>query len=108
MNGQINEKRIYSLLGICKKAGNVAAGEFMTEKSVKTGKSKLVIVASDSSANTKKNFSDMCAFYKVPYKEFGSKDLLGACLGYEYRASLSVSNEGLANKIIELLDETSK
>lgn len=108
MNGQNNEKRVYSLLGICKKAGFVAAGEFMTEKSVKTGKSKLVMVASDASANTKKNFSDMCNYYKVPYVEFGDKDNLGACLGFEYRASLSVSNDGLAEKIIELVNGTSK
>ncbi len=36
------------------KAGKVASGEFSTEKAVKTGKARLVIVADEASANTKK------------------------------------------------------
>lgn len=107
MNGQINDKKIYSLLGLCKKAGFIAAGEFSTEKAVKSGVSRLVIVAKDASNNTKKNFRDMCEYYRVPYFEFGDKDGLGACLGFEYRASLSVNNEGLAKKITDIMDSAS-
>lgn len=108
MSGQNNEKRIYSLLGLCKKGGFIASGEFMTEKSIKSGNACVVIVAGDSSDNTKKNFRDMCTFYEVPYYEFGDKDGLGACLGFEYRASLAVSNEGLGKKIVDLLETTSQ
>ena len=54
------------MLGLAAKSGNVVSGEFSTEKAVKTGKAFLVIVADDSSDNTKKHFSDMTAFYEVP------------------------------------------
>lgn len=101
MNGnELTDKKIYSLIGLAKKAGGVDSGEFMTEKSVKTGKSKLVIVAVDASENTKKNFRDMTAYYKVPYVEFGDKEGLGSAIGCELRASLSLRNEGLAKQIV--------
>lgn len=103
MNGLMSndDKQIYSLLGICKKAGCIKAGEFMTEKTVKGGSAYLVIVASDSSDNTKKKFRNMTDFYNVPYREFGNKDGLGNCIGCEFRASLAVTNKGLADKLIE-------
>ena len=53
-----------SLLGLAARAGKVVSGEFAVEKSVKSGKTFLVLVAEDASANTKKNFSDMCTYYK--------------------------------------------
>ena len=51
--------RVLSMISIAAKSGNVVSGEFSTEKAVKTGKAFLVIVADDSSDNTKKHFSDM-------------------------------------------------
>lgn len=106
MNGLMNkeEKQIYSLIGICRKSGNVKAGEFMTEKTVKQGGAFLVIVAEDSSDNTKKKFKNMTDFYKVPYREFGDKDNLGNSIGCEFRASLAITNKGLADKLIEKID----
>ena len=64
-----------------------------------------MIVATDSSDNTKKKFRDSAAYYKVPYAEFGNKEELGKAIGYEFRACVSVNNEGLALKIINLLKE---
>lgn len=91
--------KVLGSLGMCQKAGRMGSGEFMTEQSVKAGKSWLVIVATDASDATKKNFKDMCAFYEVPYAEYGTKDSLGHALGKEVRASLSVNDEGFAKAI---------
>ena len=105
MNGLTNnnDKKIYSLLGLCRKGGNIGAGECQTEKCIKSGQSFLVLVASDSSDNTKKKFRDSAAYYDVPYYEFGNKDDLGYAIGFEFRACVSVNNKGLADKIISLL-----
>ena len=51
------------MLGIAAKSGSVVSGEFSTEKAVKEGRAYLVIVAGDSSDNTKKMFSNMTDFY---------------------------------------------
>ena len=62
----MNISKELSLLGLAAKAGRVVSGEFATEKAVKAGKARLVLVAGDASDNSKKKFSDMCAYYKVP------------------------------------------
>lgn len=99
-----NNKQIYSLLGLSKKAGFAKGGEFMAEKSVKEGKASLLIVAGDASDNTKKKFRDMCDFYDVPFFVFGDKDSLGHAIGTEFRASVTVNDPGMAKKIISLLE----
>lgn len=87
------------MLGIAEKAGNVASGEFSTEKSIKEGKAFLVIVADDASENTKKSFQNMTDFYEVPMYIYGSKEELGRAIGKEFRASLAITNEGLAKSV---------
>ncbi|MCR5828883.1 MAG: ribosomal L7Ae/L30e/S12e/Gadd45 family protein [Lachnospiraceae bacterium] len=103
----MNQDRAYMLLGLAKRAGRIAAGEFMTEKSVKGGRSALCIVAKDASDNTKKNFKDMCDYYEVDYAEYGDKDGLGHATGTQMRASVSVNDEGFAKKLKEILAENS-
>ena len=61
-----NKQKILNMIGLAQKAGKVASGEFSTEKAVKEHKAYMVIVADDSSDNTKKNFRNMCEYYKVP------------------------------------------
>ena len=97
----MENKKILSLLGLATRSRNVVSGEFMTEKSVKEGTAKVVIVAGDASDNTKKEFTDMCKFYKVPCYILGTKEELGHCMGKELRASLSITDEGFAKSIIK-------
>lgn len=96
--------RILSLIGLAQKAGKVTSGEFSTEKSVKSGKAFLVIVADDSSENTKKMFSNMCEYYEVPIYFLSDKETLGHYIGKEFRASLSVNDEGFAKSIRKQID----
>ena len=91
--------RVLSMLGIAAKAGKVVSGEFSTEKAVKTGKAYLVIVSEEASDNTKKMFENMTEFYEVPMYVFGTKDELGRCIGKEFRASLAIIDENLANAV---------
>lgn len=90
-----NNNKVLSLLGLATKAGKVASGEFSTEKSVKTGKGFLVLVADDASQNTKKKFQNMCDFYEVPIYFIANKEELGRFCGKEFRASLAVQDETL-------------
>ncbi len=96
------------MLGMAMKAGRVKSGEFMTENCVKDGSARLVIVASDASNNTRKQFLNMCDFYGVPIVLYGTKEVLGHCIGKEFRASLAVTDEGFAVKILEIIDQSSK
>ena len=87
------------MIGIAAKSGNVVSGEFSTEKAVKCGHAYLVIVSEEASDNTTKMFTNMTDFYEVPLYRFGTKEELGRCIGKEFRASLAITDENLANAV---------
>ncbi len=103
----MKQNKALSMIGIATKAGKIVTGEFSTEKAVKEGKAYLVIVAEDASDNTKKKFQNMCDYYQTSICFFADKTGLGNACGKEFRASLAVVDDGLANAVkkqIDLLD----
>ena len=99
-----NRQKILNLVGLATKAGKTASGEFSTEKAVKSGKAHLVIVSEEASDNTKKMFTNMCTYYKVPIYFFGKKSELGHAMGKEMRASLVMMDAGFAKAVVKLLN----
>lgn len=97
------KNKFLSYIGIATKARKTVSGEFSTEKAVKEHKAQLVIVATDASDNTKKMFTNMCTYYKVPIYFFGDKSELGHAMGKEMRASLAVLDKGLADAAVKQL-----
>lgn len=95
----MNENKIYGYLGLAARGRKLVSGEFMTEKAVKEGSARLVILAEDASDNTKKMFENMCEFYQVPLYTMSNKELLGHAIGKQIRASLAVTDDGLAKAI---------
>ena len=100
----MKQDKALQMLGLAQRAGAVKSGGFMTENCVKDGSAFLVVVADDSSDNTRKQFENMCDFYNVPIRFFRKREELGHCIGKEFRASLAVTDEGLAAKILSLID----
>ena len=100
-----NRQKILNLVGLATKAGKTASGEFSTEKAVKSGKAHLVIVSEEASDNTKKMFTNMCTYYKVPLYFFGTKEELGHSMGREMRASAAVLDSGLAKALVKQLNQ---
>jgi ribosomal protein L7Ae-like RNA K-turn-binding protein len=96
------------MLGLACKAGKVVSGEFATDKSVKAGRARLVLVSEDASDNTKKMFSNMCEFYEVPRFFYGTKEELGHSIGKAMRSSLAITDENFANSLIKHLKQSVK
>ena len=101
----VNSKKLLSLIGLATRARKVVSGEFSTEKSVKSGRSRMVIVSEEASDNTKKMFRNMCTYYKVPLYFFGTKEELGHSMGREMRASAAVLDSGLAKALVKQLNQ---
>lgn len=99
------QDRALSMLGLAEKARKVASGEFSVEKAVKCGTAFLVIVATDASDNTKKNFSDMCEFYACDIIFYGTKEQLGMAIGKQFRASIAILDENLACAVKERINQ---
>lgn len=99
----MDSKKILSYLGLATKAGKMVSGEFAVEKTIKAGEAKLVIIADDASDNTKKMFTNMCNYRNVPIHYIFNRNELGKATGKEYRVSVAVTDEGLANAISKCL-----
>lgn len=94
-----NPDKVLSLISLATKAGKTVSGEFSVEKAVKEGKAKMVIISEEASNNTKKKFTNTCAFYNVPIYFYGNKEELGHYMGKELRASMAVLDEGFKKTI---------
>lgn len=103
----VNKDKVLSMVGLATRAGKVTSGEFSTEKAVKSHRAHLVLVAEDASDNTKKMFTNMCAFYQVPIRIYGTKETLGRAMGKEYRASLALLDRGFAGSVLKLINPES-
>ena len=99
-------RKIYSLLGLCQRAGKLISGEVGSQQAIQKGNAKLLLLAEDASANTKKKFHNSAAFYEIPIIEFGTKAELGRAIGEEIRAVLAVTESGFANKLKMLAEQT--
>lgn len=99
------QNKVLSMIGLATKAGKVVSGEFSVEKAVKSNKAHLVIVADDASDNTKKMFTNMCTFYKVPIYFYGNKESLGNAMGKQTRASLALLDDGFSNAVVNKINK---
>ena len=95
---------ILGMLGLAQKARKTVSGEYMTEGAIKDGSAQLVIIASDVSENTRKKFTNSCSYYDVPLREYSDKETLGHAMGKEFRASLAVTDKGLAQAILKKMN----
>lgn len=82
----------------------MVSGELSVEKALQSGEALLVIIASDSSENTKAKFNNKAFFYKVPVFVCSDKAELGHAIGKDYRSVLAVCDVNFAGKISELIN----
>lgn len=95
--------KVYGLIGLAKRAGRIACGEFLTTGAIKENSACLVILAGDASSNTKKKITDSCKFYKVQLIEYGTKDEHGRYTGGSDRAVVAVKDRGFADAILKIV-----
>lgn len=96
--------RFLGMVGLAKRAGKIVSGGEKCFEAVKSGQSKLIIVAADAADNTKKSMSDSCKFYGVKYVEAADKAALGKYTGADGRAVVSVNDDNFAKAILDKLN----
>ena len=97
--------KFLSLLGLCKRAGKLSAGEVAAEQAVRGKQAYLLILSEDASKNTKKKFRNSAAYYELPLAEIGTKEELGRAIGTDMRSIIAVNEEGFAKKLKQLADD---
>ncbi|WIV10901.1 ribosomal L7Ae/L30e/S12e/Gadd45 family protein [Proteiniborus sp. MB09-C3] len=98
-------KKLLSMLGIGRKAGLIVSGEMGCIQSLKEGKSKLLIIASDASYNTKNKFLSLCDKKNTKYIEVGLKEELGVAIGKGLTSVISINDEAFAKALFKIVDE---
>lgn len=100
-------ERLLRMLGLSARARMLSVGTDMACDSVRGGTAKLLIVAHDASANTKKRVFNCARYYETAcYEVPVTVSELGHCLGKAGGISaLSLNDRNMAKGITKLLDE---
>lgn len=93
--------KIYGLLGISAKAGDLVSGADVTVETIEKKKAKLVIVAKDCSEKTIKNMKFICEKNNIPIYIFGNIEDISKSIGKNNRGIICVKNENLSKEIIK-------
>ena len=101
----MTNQAVLQLLGLAARARKVISGEELVVNEIRHGHAKLVLLASDASANTSKKLTDKCTYYNVELHVLGDRYDLGHATGKEARVALAVTDSGFAKKISSLLNE---
>lgn len=99
------ENKIYSFIGLARKAGAIVTGEGLTEQAVKREKALLVLVTHDASINTRKKIETVLYDKNIPLLEFGHKEKLGHMLGKTFFSVIAVTDRGFAERIKQLIEQ---
>lgn len=71
-------QRLKFVLGMAQKAGKLASGDFAVKTALKTGKVKLLVVATDAAENTKKELKHLAETVKVEAVEILTAEAMRA------------------------------
>ena len=96
--------KILSLLGFASKAGRLSFGTHATEWAIKSGKTKLVVIASDISEKTIKEIRFITKD-KIPVKVLEEIDIDTLSIQIGKKCGIvSVNDEGFANALLEQIN----
>ncbi len=100
----MNEKAIYTFLGLCHRAGAMLSGGDQLMDGLKHKKGKLLIIAEDTSPRTSKELTAVADRTGTPYQVFGKKEELGQALGKGVRTALLITDSGFAKAVVKKLE----
>ena len=80
-------------MGLITKAGKVVSGDESVLDTIRSGKAKLVLVASDASDNTKKKILDKASFYNTEVNQSYTSEELSMAIGKSGRMVLGITQK---------------
>lgn len=86
-------------LGLAQKAGKVASGDFAVRSALKSGKAKLLIVATDAAPNSKKDMYYLAEVAGVEVMELLTRNELGFAIGKAQRTALAITDLNFAKML---------
>ena len=88
-----------NFLGLAQRAGTVITGEQIVVQSIQKQTVYLVLIATDTGANTLKKVTDKCKTYNVSYIQISTSDELGHALGKDFRKVIGITDQKMAKAL---------
>ena len=95
----MDNNRLAFALGMAQKAGKAASGDFAVRSALKSGRVKLLIIATDTAPNTKKDIYYMAQQFRVETIEAGTKAELGYAIGKAQRTAVAITDVNFAKML---------
>ena len=103
----MTDAKVWGLLGLASRAGQVASGESTCGIVLKRGEAALVLIDEAASVHTKKGLTDACAYRDVPAFTVDAGKL-GESIGKPGRMTAAVKPGSLAQQLHRLLQPDCK
>lgn len=97
-------KQTANMLGLCQRAGKVLSGDCMVKSAIKDKKAKIVLLATDASERTKKEYLHLAQANKITIIQHGTKLNLGWSVGKSPRAAVAIIDHNFAKGITEIIE----
>lgn len=95
-------------LGLAQRAGLISSGQEVVREALVAHRAFLLLLASDASQRTRKQFMALAEQHRVPLREPGTMQDYGSALGKPDRAVVAVLDRGFAQSMLAKIDrETS-
>jgi ribosomal protein L7Ae-like RNA K-turn-binding protein len=98
---------VWRVLGMAVRAGRAVSGTEAVLNALRRQKAQLILVAEDSSENTKQKFIPPDRPPVIPVLVVGSKAIIGHWTGHEERSVAAILDQGFANRLKQLITRTS-
>ena len=98
------KQQLLNLIGLAKRARKTVTGEDLVKKAIQNGQARLVLLASDGSANLIKKMTDKSSYYEVTVCQMFSEMELSHAIG-QNRKVIAVVDGGFAKKMESLMIE---
>lgn len=101
----MQEQKLTNILSIACRAGKILSGEFVIEQALGKKPISMLLVASDISDASKKQYVLWAEKHGIELRETTlEKQILGAIIGKPQRVAVAVMDNGFANAIAKILD----
>ncbi len=99
--------KIWQLIALGIKGGNVVSGTAVVERELQRGTVQLLLITEDAGRNTVKRFNELAEKAGVSLLRYGSKDEGGKITGRKSRAIFAITNAAMAQGIWKICGQES-
>ena len=95
----MNREKLLNILSMAARAGRIASGVTLVAEAIKKRDAKLILMASDTKEETKKDIYVLSQKYSLEVCEVLDKETLGGIIGKAERAVVAVLDTGFSKAI---------